>query len=113
GCLGRGEEEVVVLNRECQIRLLDLLLDPGVVAAAEIELRHVRRRADGPQVEEAVVAGLVERVAHLDRTERIDVEITRTLPEEGGPQEAVVPSDEILLLQEIEDLANLTVDLGD
>src|SRR2546428_7860839 len=84
GCLDLREEEIVVLNRECQIRLLDLLLDPGVVAAAEIELRHVRGRADGPQVEETVVAGLVESVAHLNRAERIDVQIARTLPEEGG-----------------------------
>src|SRR2546428_7445525 len=111
--LDLGEEEVIILDRERQIRFLDFLFDPGVVAASEIELRHVRRRADGPQVEEAVVAGLVERVAHLDRTERIDVQVARALPEEGGPQEAVVPSDEILLLQEIEDLANLAVDLGD
>src|SRR5438445_9614811 len=113
GRLDLCKEEVVVLDREREIRFLDFLFDPGVVAASEIELRHVRRRADGPQVEETIVAGLVERVAHLDRTERIDVEVTRALPEEGGPQETVVSSDEILFLQEIEDLANLTVDLSD
>src|SRR2546426_2989025 len=53
------------LFRSCEVRFLDLLFDPCVIAAPEVELRHVRRRAHGPEVEEAIVPGLVERVAHL------------------------------------------------
>src|SRR3989449_527219 len=113
GRLDLCKEEVVVLDREREIRFLDFLLYPRIVAAAQIELGHVRGRADGPEVEETIVAGLVERVAHLDRTERIDIQIARPLPKEGGSKEAVVSSNEILFLQKIEDLANLAVDLGD
>src|SRR5437867_3242053 len=107
------EEEVVVFDREREVGFLDFLLDPCVVAAAQVELGHVGRRAHGPQVEEAVVAGLVQCVAHLDRAEWVDVEIARPLAEERGPEEAVVTIDEILLRQEVENVEDFATDRVD
>src|SRR2546422_7727958 len=113
GRLDFGEEEVVVLDREGEVRLLDLLLDPRVVASAEVELRHVRRRAHGPEVEEAIVAGFPERVAHLDRTERVDIQIARPLSEECGFEGAIMPVDELLSCEKIKDIEDFASDRVD
>src|SRR5207245_9267296 len=110
GRLDFGEEEVVVLDRESQIRFLDLLLDPRVVAATEVELRHVRRRADGPEVEEAIVAGFPESVTHLDSTERIDVQVACPLPEECGFEGAIMPVEELLYCEKIKDIGECASD---
>src|SRR2546428_11807975 len=108
-----GEEEVVVLDREREIRFLDFLFYPRIVAAAQIELRHVRRRAHGPEVEEAIVAGFPERVAHLDRTERVDIQIARPLSEECGFEGAIMPVDELLSCEKIKDIEEFASDRMD
>ena len=92
-----GQEEVVVLDGEGEIGLFDFLLDPGVVAATQVQLRHVRRRADRPQVEDRIVPRLAEGIAHLDRAQGIDVEVACPLSEESRFEEAVLSMDELLL----------------
>src|SRR2546425_5109883 len=113
GRLDLCKEEVVVLDREREIRFLDFLFYPRIVAAAQIELRHVRRRAHGPEVEEAIVAGFPERVAHLDRTERVDIQIARPLSEECGFEGAIMPVDELLSCEKIKDIEDFASDRVD
>src|SRR2546426_904145 len=107
------EEEIVVLDGECQVGLLDPLLDPSIVAATEVELRHVRCRADGPEVEEAVVPRFAERIAHLHGAEWIDIEVARALPEKCGFEEAILSVNELLFCKEVEHLEDLAANRVD
>src|SRR5207247_6690448 len=90
-----------------------LVLDPGVIPAAEVQLRHVGGRARGPQVVEVRVARVLERVPHLDRAERVDVQVARAAPEERRAQGAVGRLDEVLPLEEREDVLDLPPELVD
>src|SRR2546426_1172795 len=107
------EEEIVVLDGECQVGLLDPLLDPSILAATEVELRHVRGRADGPEVEEAVVPRFAERIAHLHGAEGVDVQVARPLPEKCGFEEAILSVNELLFCEKVEHLEDLAPDRVD
>src|SRR5256885_3106848 len=63
-----------------------------------------------PEVENRIVSRLAKRVSHLYCTERVDVQVARSLAEERCLQEAVLAVDELLLLEEIKDLADFSVD---
>src|SRR5947199_3104975 len=107
------EEEVVVFDREREVGFLDFLLDPGIVAAAQVQLGHVRGRAHGPEVKEAIVAGFPESVTYLHRTERVDIQVARPLPEECGFEEAIMPVDELLFCEKIKDIEDFASDRVD
>ena len=62
---------------------------------------------------ERIVPRFPECVSHLDGAERVDVQVARSLPEESGLQESIAACEEVFLLEEIKDFANLPVNLID
>src|SRR2546427_1577440 len=106
-----GHHELVLLDRERHRLRGDLVLDPSVVPASEVQLRHVRGRARRPEVVEVRVSVVFESVPHLHRAQRVDVQVARPAAEERRSKRTIASLEEILPLEEREDVLDLPTKL--